>query len=51
MLQNQVTFNIDANGTVTVTVKDKATEREQLITLQSFGGLYEDGDEKMVKEA
>ncbi|KAF9609663.1 hypothetical protein IFM89_017842 [Coptis chinensis] len=49
--QIEVTFDIDANGIVTVSAKDKATGKEQQITIKSSGGLSEDEIEKMVKEA
>lgn len=51
MPQVEVTFDIDANGIVTVSAKDKATGKEQQITIRSSGGLSEDEIEKMVKEA
>lgn len=51
MPQIEVTFDIDANGIVTVSAKDKATAKEQQITIRSSGGLSEDEIEKMVKEA
>lgn len=51
MPQIEVTFDIDANGIVTVSAKDKATNKEQQITIRSSGGLSEDEIEKMVKEA
>ncbi|PKA60716.1 Heat shock 70 kDa protein, mitochondrial [Apostasia shenzhenica] len=49
--QIEVTFDIDANGIVTVSAKDKTTGKEQQITIRSSGGLSEDEIEKMVKEA
>lgn len=49
--QIEVTFDIDANGIVTVSAKDKATGKEQQITIRSSGGLSDDEIEKMVKEA
>ncbi|XP_056693565.1 heat shock 70 kDa protein, mitochondrial [Spinacia oleracea] len=49
--QIEVTFDIDANGIVTVSAKDKATNKEQNITIKSSGGLSEHEIEKMVKEA
>ncbi|XP_009769457.1 heat shock 70 kDa protein, mitochondrial-like [Nicotiana sylvestris] len=49
--QIEVTFDIDANGLVTVSAKDKATGKEQQITIRSSGGLSEDEIDKMVKEA
>ncbi|XP_058073341.1 heat shock 70 kDa protein, mitochondrial-like [Magnolia sinica] len=51
MPQIEVTFDIDANGIVTVSAKDKATSKEQAITIRSSGGLSEEEIEKMVKEA
>ncbi|CAN6482284.1 unnamed protein product [Victoria cruziana] len=51
MPQIEVTFDIDANGIVTVSAKDKTTGKEQAITIRSSGGLSEDEIEKMVKEA
>ncbi|XWS63062.1 hypothetical protein CRYUN_Cryun06bG0064500 [Craigia yunnanensis] len=51
MPQIEVTFDIDANGIVTVSAKDKATGKEQQITIRSSGGLSDDEIEKMVKEA
>ncbi|XP_016449946.1 heat shock 70 kDa protein, mitochondrial [Nicotiana tabacum] len=51
MPQIEVTFDIDANGLVTVSAKDKATGKEQQITIRSSGGLSEDEIDKMVKEA
>ncbi|GFY89460.1 mitochondrial HSO70 2 [Actinidia rufa] len=51
MPQIEVTFDIDANGIVTVSAKDKTTGREQQITIRSSGGLAEDEIEKMVREA
>lgn len=49
--QIEVTFDIDANGMVIVSAKDKTTGKEQQITIRSSGGLSEDEIEKMVKEA
>lgn len=49
--QIEVTFDIDANGIVHVSAKDKATNKEQKIQIQASGGLNEDEVEKMVKEA
>jgi chaperone protein DnaK len=49
--QIEVTFDIDANGIVTVSAKDKATSKEQAITIRSSGGLTEDEIQKMVREA
>ncbi|WOJ88200.1 molecular chaperone DnaK [Methylocapsa polymorpha] len=49
--QIEVTFDIDANGIVNVTAKDKATNKEQQIRIQASGGLSENEIDKMVKEA
>jgi molecular chaperone DnaK len=49
--QIEVTFDIDANGIVNVSARDKATGKEQAITIQSSGGLSEDEIQKMVKDA
>src|SRR5207248_2466738 len=49
--QIEVTFDIDANGIVSVGAKDKATGKEQNIRIQASGGLSEGDIEKMVKEA
>jgi molecular chaperone DnaK len=51
MPQIEVTFDIDANGIVSVSAKDKGTNKEQKITIQASGGLSEEDIEKMVKEA
>ena len=51
MPQIEVTFDIDANGIVAVSAKDKGTGKEQKITIQSDGGLSKDEIEKMVKDA
>ncbi len=51
MPQIEVSFDIDANGVVNVSAKDKATGKEQKISIQSSGGLSEDEIEKMVKDA
>ncbi len=51
MPQIEVTFDIDANGIVNVSAKDKATGKEQNIRIQASGGLKDDEIEKMVKEA
>jgi molecular chaperone DnaK len=51
MPQIEVTFDIDANGIVTVSAKDKATGKEQNITIRSSGGLSEAEIQKMVQEA
>ena len=47
----EVTFDIDANGIVSVSATDKGTGKEQKITIQASGGLSEDEIDKMVKEA
>jgi molecular chaperone DnaK len=49
--QIEVTFDIDANGIVNVSAKDKATGKEQSIRIQASGGLSEEDIENMVKEA
>jgi molecular chaperone DnaK len=49
--QVEVTFDIDANGIVNVSAKDKATAKEQAIRIQASGGLSETDIEKMVKDA
>merc|ERR1719454_1289532 len=49
--QIEVTFDIDANGIVNVSAKDKATGKEQSIVIQSSGGLSDDDIERMVQEA
>ena len=49
--QIEVTFDIDANGIVNVTAKDKGTGKEQSITITSGGSLSDDEIDKMVKEA
>ncbi|CAN6323494.1 unnamed protein product [Urochloa humidicola] len=49
--QIEVTFDIDANGIVTVSAKDKATGKEQNITIRSSGGLSDADIQKMVQEA
>jgi molecular chaperone DnaK len=51
MPQIEVTFDIDANGIVSVGAKDKGTNKEQKITIQASGGLSDDDIEKMVREA
>ncbi|GHG82688.1 molecular chaperone DnaK [Pseudodonghicola xiamenensis] len=51
MPQIEVTFDIDANGIVSVGAKDKGTGKEQQITIQASGGLSDDDIEKMVKDA
>ena len=49
--QVEVTFDIDANGIVSVSAKDKATNKEQQIRIQPSGGLSKDDIEKMVRDA
>src|SRR5262249_26641081 len=49
--QVEVTFDIDANGIVNVSAKDKATNKEQQIRIQASGGLSETDIERMVKDA
>jgi molecular chaperone DnaK len=51
MPQVEVTFDIDANGIVNVSAKDKATNKEQQIRIQASGGLSDAEVEKMVKDA
>jgi molecular chaperone DnaK len=51
MPQVEVTFDIDANGIVHVSAKDKATSKEQSIRIQASGGLSDNDIQKMVKEA
>jgi molecular chaperone DnaK len=51
MPQIEVTFDIDANGIVQVSAKDKATGKEQQIRIQASGGLSEGDIDKMVKDA
>ena len=51
MPQIEVTFDIDANGIVSVQAKDKGTGKEHKITIQASGGLSDDDIEKMVKDA
>ena len=51
MPQIEVTFDIDANGIVNVTAKDKATNKEQQIRIQASGGLTEADINRMVKDA
>jgi len=51
MPQIEVSFDIDANGLVHVTAKDKATAKEMSITVQSSGGLSKEQIEKMVRDA
>ena len=49
--QIEVTFDIDANGIVNVSAKDKATNKEQQIRIQASGGLSDSDIDKMVKDA
>lgn len=49
--QIEVTFDIDANGILNVSAKDKASGKEQKITIQSSSGLSEEDIEKMIKDA
>ena len=49
--QIEVTFDIDANGIVSVQAKDKGTGHEQKITIQASGGLSDDDIDRMVKDA
>jgi len=49
--QIEVTFDIDANGIVSVSARDKGTNKEQKITIQASGGLSDSDIEKMVREA
>ncbi|WP_299648921.1 molecular chaperone DnaK [uncultured Jannaschia sp.] len=51
MPQIEVTFDIDANGIVSVSAKDKGTGKEQAITIQASGGLTDEDIDKMVKDA
>lgn len=51
MPQVEVTFDIDANGLVNVSAKDKATGKEQAIRIQASGGLSDTDIDKMVKDA
>ena len=51
MPQVEVTFDIDANGIVNVSAKDKATNKEQQIRIQASGGLSDADIQKMVKDA
>ena len=51
MPQIEVTFDIDANGIVNVSAKDKATNKEQQIRIQASGGLSDADVEKMIKDA
>ena len=49
--QIEVTFDIDANGIVNVSAKDKATGKEQTIKIQASGGLSDDDIDQMIKDA
>merc|ERR1712178_217772 len=49
--QIEVTFDIDANGIINVSAKDKATGKEQSITIRSSGGLSDEDINRMVEEA
>ena len=49
--QIEVTFDIDANGILNVSAKDKGTGKEQEIQIQASGGLSEEEIQKMVKDA
>ncbi|OPZ77556.1 MAG: Chaperone protein DnaK [Alphaproteobacteria bacterium ADurb.Bin438] len=49
--QIEVTFDIDANGIVNVSARDKATGKEQTIRIQASGGLKDDEVERMIKDA
>ena len=51
LLEGEVTFDIDANGIVNVSAKDKGTGKEQKIQIQASGGLSEEEIQKMVKDA
>jgi molecular chaperone DnaK len=51
MPQIEVAFDIDANGIVSVSAKDKASGKEQKITIQASGGLSKEDVERMIKEA
>ncbi len=51
MPQIEVTFDIDANGIVSVSAKDKATGKEQKVTIQASGGIDDKEIEKMIKDA
>ncbi len=51
MPQIEVTFDIDANGIVSVSAKDKGTGKSQNITIQASGGLSDEDIEKMVRDA
>jgi len=49
--QIEVAFDIDANGIVSVNAKDKATGKEQQVTIQASGGLSDDEIDQMVQDA
>src|SRR5690606_29961650 len=49
--QIEVTFDIDANGILHVSAKDKATGKQQSIVIKASSGLYEEEIEKMVRDA
>ena len=49
--QIEVTFDIDANGIMNVTARDKSTGKAQNITIKSSGGLSDQDIDRMVKEA
>jgi molecular chaperone DnaK (HSP70) len=49
--QIEVTFDIDANGILNVSAKDKSTGKAQTITIRSSGGLSDSDIEQMVKDA
>ena len=51
MPQIEVTFDIDANGILHVSAKDKATSKENKITIKANSGLNEDEIQRMVKDA
>ncbi|MHA3913931.1 molecular chaperone DnaK [Halovulum sp. GXIMD14793] len=51
MPQIEVTFDIDANGIVSVSAKDKGTDKEQKITIQASGGLSDEDIDRMVRDA
>ena len=51
MPQIEVTFDIDANGILNVSAKDKATGKEQRIMIRASSGLIEDEIKRMVKDA
>lgn len=51
MPQIEVTFDIDANGIVNVSAKDKASNKEQKVVIQASGGLSDEEIDRMVKEA